>query len=177
MVAGGFGATIAPLRSDRAASSAASGSAPITRSSGRRPWAAMAVPDSRPPPPTGAIDDVEIGHLVDELERGGARARDHVVVIERMDLDRAGFGDHGGHARLARRERRLAQHHTRAVRRDRLALAARRGARHDDVRGDAARPRRERERGPVVPRRVRRDSTSRAARATATAPRSSRRGT
>ena len=85
-------------------------------------------------------DRVEPGDLLDELERRGARTGDHVVVVERMDLDRAGLGEHARDRRYARLERRFAQHDRGTVRVDRGALAARRGRRHDDVRGDAARP-------------------------------------
>ena len=34
-------------------------------------------------------DSIEVGDLGDELEGGGAHARDHTFVVERMDLDRA----------------------------------------------------------------------------------------
>ncbi len=82
-----------PDASERAASSARSGSPPITRTPGRTPCVAMHVPEHEPAAADRRDDDVEVGDLLEQLERGGARARDHAVVVERMDLDRAGAVD------------------------------------------------------------------------------------
>ena len=54
MVCGSSEGRIRPAARDRKASSACSGSAPITRMPGQSSRAAMAVPLSSPPPPTGA---------------------------------------------------------------------------------------------------------------------------
>ena len=54
MVSDGPSSTRCPAASERKASSAPAGSAPHTAIAGSRPWAAMAVPDSSPPPLTGA---------------------------------------------------------------------------------------------------------------------------
>ena len=67
---------------------------------------AIAVPDSRPPPPNGAIDRVEVRmRLLDELERGGALPRDDARVVVGMHERGAGRRARARRTRLARDER------------------------------------------------------------------------
>ena len=73
---------------------------PITRSGAT----AIAVPEHSPPPPIGVTTTSRSGISSRQLERGGSRARDHALVVERMDLDRArALDDLGQRARGARR--------------------------------------------------------------------------
>ena len=66
-------------------------------------------------------DRVEARDLFDELERRGAGARDDVVVVERMDLDRARLGDH--RATVATRASSVGSHSV--IRAPYAAMAAR----------------------------------------------------
>ena len=77
--------------------------------SGRRPCVASAVPDSSPPPPTGATTTSRSAISSTQLERGGAGAGDHRVVVERVDLGRAGAGHDLGERLGARLGRVLAR--------------------------------------------------------------------
>ena len=55
IVRGSFEGWIEPVASERRASSALAGSAPMTRVEGEWPLTARAVPEISPPPPIGAI--------------------------------------------------------------------------------------------------------------------------
>ena len=133
IVWGSFEGWIEPASSDRRASSALAGSAPMTRVVASRPLTARAVPESRPPPPTGQIDHVERPGLVEQLQRGGPLAGDHVPVVEGMDQREAVLRDLGGDRRLAGGERRLAGDDPRAVALGRRPLDRGRGPRHHDA--------------------------------------------
>ena len=128
----------------------------------------MAVPDSSPPPPTGAITMSRSGHVVEQLERGRALPGDDARVVERMDQRRAGLALHLGARRLARGD----------VSARRSGSSRRSGARSPaspSPRSRASRPtprmprraRRVRERRAVVARRMRDDAAPRLARPTA----------
>ena len=110
MVWGSFDGWIEPVSSDRRASSARAGSAPMTRVPGDRPLAASAVPDSRPPPPVGTDDHVKRSRLLDQLESGGPLAGDHVPVVERVNECQTVPVDLGGDGGLAVGQGRLAGH-------------------------------------------------------------------
>ena len=76
----------------------------------------------------------EIRHVFEQLERSGALPCDHVGVVVGMEEGGAGLGEDFGEPCLARRERRLARNHARAVLLHRASLHARRVRRHHHVR-------------------------------------------
>ena len=125
----------------------------------------------------GRDHHVEVGDLFHQLERRGTRAGDHPIVVEGMDLRRAGTGDDLGERRGARLGRVVARGDLRAVGEHRGALHRAHRVGHHDERRDAsrARPRaRAQRRGcPTSARRHR----SGLRRRRVTAPHSSRRGT
>ena len=53
--------------------------------SGRSARITQPMPASRPPPPIGAIDGVDVRQVLENLERRRAVAADEIVVVERMD--------------------------------------------------------------------------------------------
>ena len=94
-----------PDRKPRDASSAFAGSAPNTR----MPRTAALRRDRRARQQAAAADrrddDVELRHVLEQLERRRALPRDDVGVVERMDQRRAGLALHLGAQRLARQRR------------------------------------------------------------------------
>ena len=57
----------------------------MTRTSGRSAFAATAMPEISPPPPTPGDDRAHVRALLEDLQRDGALAGDHVRVVERVD--------------------------------------------------------------------------------------------
>jgi hypothetical protein len=80
----------AGARASRAARRPA-GSTPTTSSSGRSPSARDRAPGEQPPAADRDDEHVEVGDLLEELQRGGALPGDHVGVIERWQHRRATF--------------------------------------------------------------------------------------
>ena len=56
---------------------------PITRMSGRSALTATAMPESRPPPPSGTTIDVGVRRLLEQLEPDRALPGDDRLVVER----------------------------------------------------------------------------------------------
>ena len=73
-----------PFFSDVSNGAAVSGSAANSCTSGRRPRMAVATPASRPPPPSGADDDVDVGQVFEDFEPCRAVAGDESIVVKRM---------------------------------------------------------------------------------------------
>ena len=67
----------------------AAASTPMTLTRGRSSLIAIAMPEMSPPPPIGTSTTCEVGHLLEQLERDRALARDHGLVVEGVDGDQA----------------------------------------------------------------------------------------
>ncbi len=121
--------------------------------------------DGRPGEETAAAHrrhhDVELGHVLEELERRRALSGDDVGMVVGRDQRAAGACQHLRRGRLPRRLVRLALDDVAAVLIHRAPLHGVGVPRHDDVRRDAAHARRQRQRLGVVARAVGHDARRR----------------
>ena len=81
---------IAPFSIELTYGAQPAASTPITRISGRTALIALAMPDSRPPPPSGTTTASISGRVLQDLEPDRALAGDHDLVVERVDQRTAG---------------------------------------------------------------------------------------
>ena len=77
-------ATGAPAASDAGNGAHVSTCTPITSTSGRCDFSAIATPLTSPPPPTGTITRAMSGTCAQQLQAEAALAGDHIRVIERV---------------------------------------------------------------------------------------------
>ena len=131
---------------------------PTIRSSGFTARSASEIPDARPPPPTGITTVCTSGHLLGNLQPDRPLARDHTLVLVRVDERRParlGVGERRGERLL---EVRALELRDAAVALGRLDLGHRRVLRHEDRRLDPGLARGPRDRLAVVARACRDDA-------------------
>ena len=158
MVSGTGMVTRLPVRSDCQASLAGSVSTPTTRTPGRIALAAVAQPEISPPPPTGVMQHVEVGHILEKLQRRRALPGDDVRMVERRDDGQAALVGQLPRNRFAVARQPVVEHDLCAIAARRVDLDLRRVRRHDDGRGDAQHLGRQRQPLRVIARRKRHDA-------------------
>ena len=144
--------TRSPAASERATSSPASGSTPITRVCGERAAHTVAQPAMSPPPPTGTSNASSVLDVVEQLERDRALPGHHQGIVERVHEHHAALGGEFVDELLAILAVALVLDDLGAVALGGGALERRRVGGHEDDRARAAQARRQRHRLGVVAR-------------------------
>ena len=125
---------------------------------GRSAFAAVEQPAISPPPPIGTTSSVEVGRVLEQLERGRALAGHDARVVVRRDERQAALLGERAPERLAVLGVAVVGDDLGAVAARRRELGGRRVLRHHDHGAGAEQRRRERDRLRVVARRERGDA-------------------